>query len=158
VKGKSIVSAPRLNVLAIDKAVRILDSWSGKLTWDRYLDELSRILGHRYTKVAMLNRPRIAEAWKLAKLRLPTGQIHFEDSALSRANRQIDSLKNENERLELENDRLKEQFLRWQYNAYQLKGLTIDHLDQPLLPVDRAVTRHVKMQKGRKKAEGKSRR
>lgn len=141
-KGKRIVSAPRLNARSIERAVRVLDTWTGKLTWDRYLDELARVLGHRYTKVSMLNRPRIAEAWKLAKLRLPSVKIRVEDTALAKANDRIDALVNENERITLENDRLKEQFLRWQYNAYQLKALTIEQLDRPLPPVDRGVTRN----------------
>lgn len=140
-RTKRIVSAPRLTDRTIERAVRVLDTWSGKLTWDRYLDELCRVLGHRYTKVAMLNRPRIAEAWRLAKQRRPASQIRAEGSALTRSRERVEALKNENERLAHENESLKVQFLRWQYNAYQLKGLTIDQLDVPLPPVDRGVTR-----------------
>lgn len=152
-KERSIKSAPRLNDRTIERAVRVLDIWTGKLTWDRYLDELARILGHRYTKVAMLNRPRIAEAWRLAKQRSPSGEIRAGDAALARAQERLDALRNENERLRLENDQLKEQFLRWQYNAYQLKALTIDELDRPLPPVDRGVTRTDRsLNRGRQKA------
>jgi hypothetical protein len=140
-RTKRIVSAPRLTDRTIERAVRVLDTWSGKLTWDRYLDELCRVLGHRYTKVAMLNRQRIADAWRLAKQRRPALQIRAEDSALARSQERVDALKNENERLSCENESLKVQFLRWQYNAYQLKGLTIDQLDASLPPVDRGVTR-----------------
>ena len=140
-RTKRIVSAPRLNDRTIERAVRVLDAWSGKLTWDRYLDELCRVLGHRYTKVAMLNRPRIAEAWRLAKQRRPASQIRADDSALATSQDRVEALKNENERLARENESLKVQFLRWQYNAYQLKGLTFDQLDAPLPPVDRGVTR-----------------
>lgn len=138
---RQIGFAPRLNARAIERAVRLLDTWTGKLTWDRYLDEAARVIGHRYSKVAMLNRPRIAEAWNLAKQRRPAAEIRTEDTALAIAQKRVEGLKNENQRLRLENDRLKEQFLRWQYNAYQLKGLTIDHLDRALPLVDRRTTR-----------------
>lgn len=138
---RKIASAPRLTDRTLERAVRVLDTWKGKLTWDRYLDELARVLGHRYTKVAMLNRPRIAEAWRLAKQRTPTAVIRIEGAALALSRERLEALKNENERLQLENTRLKEQFLRWQYNAYQLKGLTIDHLDRAMPLPDRCVTR-----------------
>jgi len=68
-KSSAVNSAPRLSDKDIERAVTVLDGWSGKLTWDLYLSELESVLGHRYTKVAMLNRARIANAWNLAKIR-----------------------------------------------------------------------------------------
>jgi hypothetical protein len=38
--------------------------------------------------------------------------------------------------LEMENTRLKEQFVRWQRNAF-IAGMTMQQLDRPLLPIDR---------------------
>jgi hypothetical protein len=39
--------------------------------------------------------------------------------------------------LEADNARLRNQFVRWQRNAFALAGLSIEQLDRPLLPIDR---------------------
>ncbi|MBL8525231.1 MAG: hypothetical protein JNN20_16190 [Betaproteobacteria bacterium] len=138
----TIASAPRLRDQDIAKAVDLLDTWKGKLTWDLYLVELEKVLGHRYTKVAMLNRSRIADAWSQAKgrTRESVAEARHGEVLLSKTIDQIEGLRQKTARLEMENGKLLEQFLRWSYNAYRL-GVTIDQLDASLPPIDRGSTR-----------------
>lgn len=140
--GAAIPSAPRLSDKDIERAVTVLDGWSGKLMWDLYLSELESILGHRYTKVAMLNRARIANAWNLAKTRTRSSakETKHGEVVLTKTMEQVSILKAKVERLEQENNQLLDQFMRWSYNAYRL-GVTMDQLDANLPPIDRGSTR-----------------
>lgn len=129
-------SAPRLTDESIDKAVRLLDAWTGKLTWDRYLAVLETEIDHRYSKVAMHKQPRIIEAWELAHKRLKeadslAGARGHGDAAIAELHRKMRELRATNERLEHENRDLLEQFSIWAFNAAQ-KGLTEAELNRPL--------------------------
>ncbi|HDR1859252.1 TPA: hypothetical protein QB593_000863, partial [Pasteurella multocida] len=50
--------------------------------------------------------------------------------------KQINNLKAQVERLEEINERYKQQFIVWQYNAY-MHGMTDDKLNKPLIAVNR---------------------
>lgn len=133
-------SAPRLTDERIDKAVRLLDAWTGKLTWDRYLAVLETEIGHRYSKVAMHKQPRIIAAWEFAHRRLQeavnsVGARGHGDAAIAELHRKIKELKSTNERLEQENRDLLERFRMWAFNAAQ-KGCAEADLNRPL-PVPR---------------------
>lgn len=136
--------APRLTEADIEKAVRLLDGWSGKLTWDRYLAVLATELGHLYTKPAMHKQARIIGAWEMARTRLSdslseTGGTSYGDGALAAANRRVERLRAEVARLDQENRDLLERFLRWSQNAARA-GLSPEQLDRPLPTVDRNLT------------------
>lgn len=133
-------SAPRLTDDRIDRAVRLLDAWTGKLTWDRYLAVLQTEIGHKYSKVAMHKQPRIIAAWELAHRRLKdgarsVGARSHGDAAVAILHRKIIELKAANQRLEQENRDLLEQFRMWAFNATQM-GCTEAELNRPL-PVTR---------------------
>ena len=128
------MGAPKLNDSGIDKAVRLLDGWVGKLTWDRYLAMLEVDIGHKYTKAAMLRHPRIKSAWDHAK------EHAKDDNGVSVSRRAVETnkalervklLETRVERLTRENNALLEQFVRWSHNAVR-GGLTLDDLDRPL--------------------------
>ena len=128
------MGAPKLNDTGIEKAVRLLDGWAGKLTWDRYLAMLEVEIGHKYTKAAMLRRPRIKSAWDHAK------EHAKDDNGVSVSRRAVETdkalervklLEARVERLTRENNALLEQFVRWSHNAVR-RGLTLDDLDRPL--------------------------
>lgn len=128
-----MMKAPRLNDEDIEKAVRLLESWHGKLTWDRYLPVLAGQIGHTYTKMAMHKHPKVMVAWDAAKMRLQAnglGTIHG-NQVIELAKRRISELEAKNERLELENHQLLEKFLRWSYNA-KGRGMTPADLDKEL--------------------------
>jgi hypothetical protein len=128
------LGAPKLNDTGIEKAVRLLDGWAGKLTWDRYLAMLEVEIGHKYTKAAMLRHPRIKSAWDHAKehAKDDTG-VSVSRSAVetNKALERVKLLEARVERLTRENNALLEQFVRWSHNAVR-GGLTLDDLDLPL--------------------------
>lgn len=128
------MGAPKLTDNGIEKAVRLLDGWAGKLTWDRYLAMLDLEVGHKYTKAAMLRHSRIKAAWDRAKelsrdeegVKTPHGAIE-----LKKALERIRLLEARVDRLTRENTALLEQFVRWSHNAVR-RGLTLDDLEAPL--------------------------
>lgn len=126
-------SAPRLTDRKIEKVVQVLDGWSGKLTWAHLLAILEVDLGHKYSKVAMLKKRRIRDAWDLAKKRTRTKSegVGHGDVAMGVARKRIDQLEAEAARLKRENNVLLEQFKRWAHNA-ALHGMTPRELDRPL--------------------------
>lgn len=126
------MGAPKLTDNSIDTAVKVLDGWAGKLTWERYLAVLELEIGHKYTKAAMLRHPRIADAWREAKERSSNvTKGGYGNVALSQAKARIQRLEARVARLEKENHQLLEQFLRWSYNANS-RGLTPEVLNRPL--------------------------
>lgn len=128
------MGAPKLNDSGIDKAVRLLDGWVGKLTWDRYLAMLEVDIGHKYTKAAMLRHPRIKSAWDHAKEHAKDDNgVSVSRSAVetTKALERVKLLETRVERLTRENYALLEQFVRWSHNAVR-GGLTLDDLDRPL--------------------------
>lgn len=127
---------PRLSDADIERAVRLLDGWTGKLTWDRYLAVLATEIGHLYTKPAMHKQPRIIAAWnatriRLAEARQEAGATRYGDAAIAAANRRVERLRAENARLIQENRDLLERFQRWAFNAARA-GLAPERLDAPL--------------------------
>ena len=123
----------RLTDKGIDQATRLLDSWAGKLTWERYLAVLETEIGHRYTKAAMLRHPRIASAWGDAKIRCreTVAKAGHGSVALRLAQAKAAKLTNQVSRLTKENEQLLEQFVRWSHNA-TIRGVSPEELDAPL--------------------------
>lgn len=119
-------------------AVRLLDSWTGKLTWQRYIAVLATELnGRRYTKPGLRKRPRILNAWQMAKQRLDgsarsAGAASNGDAAIAHLRQMVQRLRNENARLEQENRDLLQRFQRWAYHAAMDRRMTPEQLDQPI--------------------------
>lgn len=129
------MGAPKLNDTGIDKAVRLLDGWTGKLTWDRYLAMLEVEIGHKYTKAAMLRHPRIKSAWDHAKeLAREDGSVAVSRSSVEveKALERIKLLEERVDRLSRENHSLLEQFVRWSHNITRNGKMTLDELERPL--------------------------
>jgi hypothetical protein len=128
------MKAPKLSDLDIEKAVKLLDGWQGKLTWEMFLKVLSGDLGHKYTKMAMHKHPKIIRAWDAAKTRLQSdGYVHG-NVVLEQAKKRIQELEAMLETQKRENNLLLEQFLIWAYNA-KGRGLTPEDLNRPLPPL-----------------------
>lgn len=138
------MAIPRLRDDDVEKAARLLDGWTGKLTWDRYLAVLATELGHLYTKPGLRKHPRILNAWNMAQQRLKdgaksVGARSYGDPAIAEAYRKIGALRAENARLTQENRDLLERFLRWSYNAAQA-GLSPERLDAPIVGMETGPT------------------
>lgn len=126
---------------AIEQIVSILDGWSGKLTWDLLIQSVARRLRGTYTRQALHKHERIKRAFMLRKQILSasvgTRKVISPESQV--ANDRVARLEGENARLQMENDRLLEQFVRWAYNAYT-RGLDEQFLSRPLPTINRQQT------------------
>jgi phosphoketolase len=131
--------AKNLDDKTIDAIVRVLDGWSGKLTWDLFIEQISRRLHQTYTRQALNAHERIKNAFQLHKGNKPLDKEsnkHFssvEDMMESQRNARLVA---ENARLERENHNLLEQFARWAYNAHT-KGISEEDLNKALPKVHR---------------------
>ena len=123
----------------IEAIVRVLDGWSGKLTWELLIDEVSKRLHQTYTRQALSSYERIKSAFQLQKGRLPylkeKSKKLFEPEDIAESQRNA-RLVAENSRLENENQRLLEQFVRWAYNAHT-QGISEEVLNKALPKVHR---------------------
>jgi hypothetical protein len=138
--------AKNLDDQAVESIVAILDGWTGKLTWELLASAVEHRTRERYTRQALHNHARIADAFTLRKRLLaeaadgkPRKRKKDPSVELDATLQQLALLKGENERLKDENNRFLAQFARWAYNAYT-RGLDKGFLDQPLPSVNRDTT------------------
>lgn len=132
------MSGRRLREADIGRAVLLLDGWTGKLTWPRFLAVLATEVGHLYTKPGLRKHPRILNAWEMAQARLGDGARHSGaratgDAAVAHLRRKLAARDATIARLEQENRDLLERFLKWSHNA-AAKGLE-SVLDDELVPL-----------------------
>lgn len=128
---------------AIESIVGVLDGWTGKLTWELFIDAIEKRTRRRYTRQALHRYERIHLAFVTRKKALGGGSAENADvdmaPELKMALEQVERLTAENQRLKAEQQRLLEQFARWAYNAHS-RNLTKEFLDTPLPKVDRERT------------------
>lgn len=126
----------------IETVVKILDGWTGKLTWEALIDAIQIRIGCRYTRQALDRHERIKRAYNVRKntLRHGTERPEVRSVELQKALQRIERLTAENERLKAENNALLEQFARWAYNAHT-KGHDEAILNRPLPAVNRDTTK-----------------
>lgn len=117
--------------------VNQIDAWEGKLGWDALCDVAAPLIGGRPTRQTLSSHGQIKAAFGQKKIQLKTGFVSTKrPPSLNIAEQRIRRLESENERLKMENSKLLEQFVRWQYNAYK-HGVTKDKLDVVLPKIDR---------------------
>jgi hypothetical protein len=118
----------------IEDIVRLLDGWTGKLTWPTLCKACKPVIGTAPTRQTLMKFTRISTAFKLRKGTCDTTASHpkttFSLSAEVYTNR-LKRLQRENERLTQENKQLLHQFAIWQYNAFA-QGLSYDELGRSL--------------------------
>jgi len=126
----------------IEKIVKILDGWSGKLTWNKLIDEIEFRTKNKYTRQTLAKHQRIKDTYNLTKNRVSTyiKELPNMSAEVAALIQKIKRLEAENDRLNFENEILLAQFARWAYNAHS-KGVTKEMLDKPLTPVDRGTTK-----------------
>lgn len=124
-------------------ALHELDKWSGKLTWNSFSEQLAKVLGEeKISRHTLLSYPALVEAFNDRKDKLKESVKDEEkDITLDFAKQQIATLEARVERLEKQNEKLLEQFVRWQHNAYMMPNVDMKllnkQLDKPLPEVNR---------------------
>ena len=117
--------------------VDLIDGWEGRLTWDGLCDRAGDVFGFRPTRQTLNSHLAVKSAFDAKKAYLKTGAAPSRrPSSLAYAEQRIRKLESEVERHKYENERLLEQFIRWQYNA-QKRGVTKAMLDEHLPVIDR---------------------
>jgi len=132
-----VVLAKHLTEIDTEKIIGVIDGWSGKLGWEALCDAVEPVIGTRPTRQTLNTHVRIKEAFAHKKERLRSGEVGAKQPpSLAIAGQRIKRLEEESARLKYENERLLEQFVTWQYNAYR-HGLSADKLNEPLPEIDR---------------------
>lgn len=133
----------------IDKIVEqriigILDGWSGKLTWDRLIEEVFAQVGHAYVRQALAANEQIFFAYTINRSRVRKAPAEVFDPEASPEVcilKQLNArLSAENKRLLAENNAYRETFTTWAYNASN-RGLSNEYLSMPIPLVNREQTR-----------------
>lgn len=126
--------------------VRILDGWTGKLSWELLIDAIERRTYARYTRQALHKHERIKAAFSQRKKAIAKAQgidPNADSPELQAALERIARLEGENARLRSENETLLGQFACWAYNAHT-RGLDQGFLSRPLPSVNRDQTEPTK--------------
>ena len=135
---KQIITEKTLKV-----ALHELDNWSGKLTWDRYAQQLAKALGEdTISRHTLMSYKVLVEAFRERKESLKEAKnSDAPDITLEFAKKQITMLEAKVKRLDSQNEKLLEQFVRWQHNAYMMPKVDMkllnQQLDRPLPQVNR---------------------
>ena len=134
--------ARNLDDEAIKFIAEILDGWNGVLSWQALIEQVQARLQSKYTRQALHRHERIRLAFEATKERLarPLKRQQDTNDLVRIPAARISRLEAENGRLQQENDRLLEQFVRWAYNAHT-RGLDEAFLNMPLPQVDRRPTK-----------------
>ncbi len=124
--------APALTGDRVEATIKILDEWSGKLTWELLIKAVEEATGITYSRFTLMDREQIADAFALRKRLSPaTATTTPRDERVRAALEQVERYRMKVARLEQENQALLEQFVIWATNA-ERKGVTMSMLNAPL--------------------------
>lgn len=127
--------APVINEDVIEVVTEILNTWSGKLTWDLLIAAIKKGIGYQYTRQALAGHKKIVEEFTLRKraLQFAAGRPAPVDGRTNTLQKKIDSLKAENELLIRECNNYRAMFIVWSHNAAKNR-LSEEILNLPLPP------------------------
>ncbi|URK01774.1 hypothetical protein M9414_01780 [Pasteurella multocida] len=123
----------------LEDIIMLINTWEGKLTWDLLCHKVAELLNVKsIERQSLANYSGIQTAFtrrkQKIKERAKTNPIP--NVTVDYLQKQVKNLKAQVERLEEINERYKQQFIVWQYNAY-MHGMTDDKLNKPLIAVNR---------------------
>ena len=113
--------AKHLNRSEIKAIKHIILTWDGKITWSDLCESVYKNLNRTITRQSLSAHDEVVEAYRIKK-----SLSNLKKSGLKKPA----NFKAENEMLKKQNNRYKEQFSYWQYNAYR-HGLTMEQLNRP---------------------------
>ena len=123
--------AKHLNRSEIKAITHMILTWDGKITWSDLCESVYKNLNRTITRQSLSTHDEVVKAYRTKKNLSNLKKLGLKKPAnLTIAAQQILNLKAENEMLKKQNNRYKEQFSYWQYNAYG-HGLTMEQLNRP---------------------------
>ena len=123
----------------LEDIIMMIKTWEDKLTWDLLCSKVSELLNVKsIERQSLANYADIQEAFSKQKQKIKEkAKANPEPNVtMDYLQKQVKNLKAQVQRLEEINERYKQQFIVWQYNAY-MHGMTEDKLNKPLIAVNR---------------------
>jgi len=116
----------------LNKIVKIISIWNGKLTWEELCKAVATEIGRTVTRQSLSSHEMITDAYRLKKALVKEKRTPLRKPAnLNVAAQRILSLETQLEIIKKQNNRYKEQFTRWQYNSYKY-GVNESQLNESL--------------------------
>jgi hypothetical protein len=137
----------------IESIVGIIRAWpKERITWSDVCARAEPLLGFMPSRQGLYQREEIRNAFQAKQkgLRISPKATVPMPSSLAVASMRISNLNAQIREQNLIINRMRDQFIRWQYNAY-LKGVSEADLEKPLPGADREVQQPVPKDKGRRK-------
>ena len=123
----------------LEDIIMLIKTWEGKLTWKLLCSKVSELLNIKsIERQSLANYPDIQKAFSQQKQKMKEDakKEPVPNITMDYLLKQVNNLKAQVQRLEEINERYKQQFIVWQYNAY-MHGMTQDTLNKPLIAVNR---------------------
>ncbi len=123
----------------LEDIIMLIKTWEGKLTWNLLCSKVSELLNIKsIERQSLANYPDIQKAFSQQKQKMKEDakKEPVSNVTMDYLLKQVNNLKAQVQRLEEINERYKQQFIVWQYNAY-MHGMTQDTLNKPLIAVNR---------------------
>ena len=121
----------------LEDIIMLIKTWEGKLTWNLLCSKVSELLNIKsIERQSLANYPDIQKAFSQQKQKMKEDAKPVPNVTMDYWLKQVNNLKAQVQRLEEINERYKQQFIVWQYNAY-MHGMTQDTLNKPLIAVNR---------------------
>ena len=123
----------------LEDIIMLIKTWEGKLTWKLLCSKVSELLNIKsIERQSLANYPDIQKAFSQQKQKMKEDakKEPVPNITMDYLLKQVNNLKAQVQRLEEINERYRQQFIVWQYNAY-MHGMTQDTLNKPLIAVNR---------------------
>lgn len=126
---------------------KILNKWSGKLTWDQFAVSVAQVLGKpSISKFTLMTYPSIKQLFNRRKETLRDAKsaviVSLGDVTIDMLIKENEELRNQilhlSKELKTRESLYADVFRRWQYNMSQMPNVDLSRVDQPLPAVRRS--------------------
>ncbi|WP_160010457.1 hypothetical protein [Rhizobium sp. 18055] len=141
------MGTPNLTFENVQRVVRLIASWEGKITWELVVDKVSLTLRQTYSRQTLQSHFSIKVAFQNAKVRQrrksanaqPKTKQKDVTAEMAAALSRIEVLKAELEVSKSENTKHMQQFAVWLFNSRR-RGVSEVELNQPLPLINRGAS------------------
>ncbi|TMO54435.1 hypothetical protein [Pseudoalteromonas phenolica] len=127
----------------ISEILHLIETWKSKLTWPLLCEEVKVMLGLQdVTRQALSSYKELQDAYTARKQYLrekPVDETPSVDSDVAYWINQVEGLKAELARANETNEKYKQRFVLWQFNAYK-HGIRMDSMDDALEMLEQPLT------------------